>query len=89
MHDHFDQSQQPNSAMNQSKFVAIPCNLLKARPEKIAPASGFPSHWLINWREVFKPIIKRSDCNRVIDQICIFSIGQELAYNGGLCGGIY
>ena len=27
---------------------------------------GFDSHWLKNWRESFKPIIKRSNCNHVI-----------------------
>ena len=27
---------------------------------------GFASHWLKNWRESFKPIIKRSNCNHVI-----------------------
>ena len=27
---------------------------------------GFASHWLKNWRESFKPIIKRSNCNPVI-----------------------
>ena len=27
---------------------------------------SFPSHWLINWRENFKPITKRSNCNREV-----------------------
>ena len=27
---------------------------------------GFPFHCLINWREIFKPITRRSNCNRVI-----------------------
>ena len=27
---------------------------------------GFPSHWLKNWCESFKPITKRSDLNCVI-----------------------
>ena len=55
--------------MNQSKFVAIPCNLLKAREKsrmQVAIGFGFPSHWLINLRDIFKPITKRSNCNRVI-----------------------
>ena len=46
--------------MNQSEFLAMNCNLLSA--EK----SRFPSHWLNNWREIFKPTIKRSNSNRVI-----------------------
>ena len=34
---------------------------------QVAIAFGFPSHWLINWREIIKPItIKHSNCNRVI-----------------------
>ena len=40
-----------NSAMNQSKFIAILCNLLKAREKsrvQVAIGFGFPSHWLIN-----------------------------------------
>ena len=27
---------------------------------------GFASHWLKNWRESFKPIIKRSNSNQII-----------------------
>ena len=27
---------------------------------------GFDSHWLKNWLESFKPIIKRSNCNHVL-----------------------
>ena len=41
-----------NGAMNQSQFLAI--------------GFGFDSHWLKNWRESFKPIIKRSNRNHVI-----------------------
>ena len=55
--------------MNQSKFVAILCNLLKAREKlraQVAIDFGFPFHWLTNWREIFKPITKRSNCNCVI-----------------------
>ena len=47
--------------MNQSKLVAILYNLLL-----VGFAFPCPSHWLINWREIFKPITKRSNCNRVI-----------------------
>ena len=53
-----------DSAMNQSQFLAITCNSLKAR-EKLrlqgAIGFGFASHWLKNWRESFKPITKRSN----------------------------
>ena len=57
------------SAMNQSQFLAIICNLLKAREKSRlhgAIGFGFASHWLKNWRESFKPIIKRSNRNHVI-----------------------
>ena len=33
---------------------------------QVAIGFGFPSHWLINWREIFGPIIKRSNCNHEI-----------------------
>ena len=58
-----------NSVMNQSEFLAITCNLLNAREESRVQGAigfGFASHWLKNWREVFKPITKRSNRNRVI-----------------------
>ena len=57
------------SAMNQSQFLAIICNLLKAREKSRlhgAIGFGFASHRLKNWRESFKPIIKRSNRNHVI-----------------------
>ena len=57
------------SAMNQSQFLAITCNSLKAREESRVHAAigfGFASHWLKNWRESFKPITKRSNCDHVI-----------------------
>ena len=57
------------SAMNQSQFLAITCNSLKAREKsRVHGAIGFPcdSHWLKNWRESFKPITKRSNRNHVI-----------------------
>ena len=60
-----------NSAMNQSQFLAIISNLLKAREKSrihgaIGFGFGFASHWLKNWRESFKPNIKRRIRNHVI-----------------------
>ena len=60
-----------NSATNQSQFLAITCNSLEAREKSrvhgaIGFGFGFASHWLKNWRESFKPIIKRSNRNCVI-----------------------
>ena len=57
------------SAMNQSEFLAITCNSLKAREKSRvngANGSDFASHWLENWRESFKPITKGSNRNDVI-----------------------
>ena len=58
-----------DSAMNQSQFLAITCNSLKAREKSRvqgAIAFGFASHWLKNWRESLKPITKRRNRNHVI-----------------------
>ena len=58
-----------NSTMNQSKFVAIPCNLLKAREKsrlQVAIGFGFSFHLLTNRRKTFKPVTKRCNWNRVI-----------------------
>ena len=58
-----------NSALNQSQFLAITCNLLKAREKSRvlgAIGFGFASHWLKSWRKCFKLIIKRSNRNHVI-----------------------
>ena len=47
-----------NSAMNQSQFLAITCNLLEAREKSRvhgAVGFGFASPWLKNWHESFKP----------------------------------
>ena len=58
-----------SSAMNQSQFLAIISNLLKAREKSRihgAIGFGFASHWLKNWRDSFKPITKRSNRNHVI-----------------------
>ena len=55
--------------MNQSQFLAITCNLLKTQEKSCVHGAigfGFASHWLKNWRESFKPITKRSNCNHVI-----------------------
>ena len=58
-----------DSSMNQSQFLAITCNSLEAREESRAHGAigfGFDSHWLKNWRESFKSIIKRGNRNHVI-----------------------
>mgnify|MGYP007094272054 CR=1 FL=1 len=55
--------------MNQSQFLAIICNSLKAREKsrvRGAIGFGFTSHWLKNWRESFQPITKSGNRNRVI-----------------------
>ena len=55
--------------MNQSQFLAIICNSLKAREKwrvHGAIGFGFAFHRLKNWRESFKPITKRGDRNHVI-----------------------
>ena len=60
-----------DSAINQSQFLAVACNSLKAREKSRvhmhgAIGFGFASHWLKNWCESFKPITKRSNRNHVI-----------------------
>ena len=58
-----------NSVMNQSQFLAITSNSLKAREKSRVHGAigfGFASHWLNNWRESFKPITRRSNRNHVI-----------------------
>ena len=55
--------------MNQSEFLAITSYLLKAREKPCVQGAigfGFASHWLKNWREIFEPITKRSNHDRVI-----------------------
>ena len=57
------------STMNQSQFLAITCNLIKAWERSRVHgviAFGFDSHWLKNSRKSFKPITKRSNRNHVI-----------------------
>ena len=58
-----------DSATNQSQFLVITCNSLKAREKSRVHGGtgfGFASHWLKNWRDSFKPITKRSNRNHVI-----------------------
>ena len=58
-----------DSAMNQSQFLAITYNSLKAREKSRVHGAigfGFASHWLKNWRESFKPITNRSNRKHVI-----------------------
>ena len=58
-----------DSAMNQSQFLAITRNSLRAREKSRVHGAigfGFTSHWLKNWRQSFKPITKRSNRNHVI-----------------------
>ena len=56
-----------DSAINQSEFLAVTCNSLKAREKSHgAIGFGFASHWLKNWCESLKPITKRSNRNDVI-----------------------
>ena len=48
--------------MNQSECLAITCNLLKARERSRAlGAIGF-SHWVKNWRAIFKKRLKKTEC---------------------------
>ena len=53
--------------MNQSQLLAITLNLLKAQEKsRVHGPIGFASHWLKNWREYYKPIIKRSNRNHSV-----------------------
>ena len=55
--------------MNQSEYLAITCNLLKAREKSHVQGAigfGFAFNWLKKLRETFKPITKLSNHNRVI-----------------------
>ena len=59
-----------DSAMNQSQFLAIICNSLKAREKSRVHGAigfGFASHGLKHWCQSFKPITKLSNRNHVID----------------------
>ena len=58
-----------DSATNQSQFLAITDNSLKAWEKSRVHgviAFGFASHWLKNWRKSFKPISKHCNRNHVI-----------------------
>ena len=45
--------------MNQSQFLGITCNSLRAREKSLVHgAIGFVSRWLKNWRESFTPITR-------------------------------
>ena len=58
-----------DSTINQSQFLAITCDSLKAREKSCVRGAigfGFASHWLKIWHESFEPITKRSNRNHVI-----------------------
>mgnify|MGYP007058674672 CR=1 FL=1 len=62
------------SAMNQSQFLAIICNSLKAREKSRVHGAigfGFASHWLKNSRESFKPVsyIIRSSADQYVSHV--------------------
>ena len=57
-------TREATSPLNQSEFLPIAWNLLKARENSRAQvaigfAFAFASHWLKNWRAIFKPTTKR------------------------------
>ena len=55
--------------MNQSKFLAITCNSLKAQQNSHTRAAigfSFAFHWLENWCEIFDLNAKPSNRNHVI-----------------------
>ena len=61
--------------MNQSEFLTW--NLLKAweqSPAQSAIGFGFASRGLKKWREIFKPINKRRNRNRVITSTFIWKL---------------
>ena len=58
-----------NSAMNQSEFLAIPCNLLEAKEKRSNKVRLILVLLMIGLRKLardFRPITKRSNRNRVI-----------------------
>ena len=58
-----------DSTMNQSQFIAITCNSLKAREKsRVDGVIGFcfASRSLKNWRESYEPVIKHNNHNHVI-----------------------
>ena len=75
-----------NSATSQSQFLAIICNLLKAREKSRVHGAigfGFASHWLKNWRESFERIIMRSYHQHVITFDSHLKTAQEQNANRG------
>ena len=65
--------------MNQSELLAITCNLLKAREKPRAQDTigfGFAPHWPKKRRNIFKPITKRYNLNRVITSHSPLEIGR-------------
>ena len=63
--------------MNQSEFLAVNSKLLKARKKsRVQGALGFGSLfgfafcWLKNWPEIFKPVTKCSNRDRIITFDC-------------------
>ena len=57
-----------NSAMDQSQFPSTACNSFKMREKSLVHGViglGFAFQWLENWRESFRPITNRSNCNDV------------------------
>ena len=58
-----------NITMNQSNFLSITCNSLKAREKsRVHGAIGFVSHWLKTGASLFSQSdwLKRSNCNHVV-----------------------
>ena len=54
--NHYQPNKEKNSAINQSEFLAITCDLLKARGKSRAIVLGFASHWSKKWHETLKRI---------------------------------
>ena len=70
--------------MNQSQFLAMTCNSLKAREKSRVHGAigfGFASRWWKDCRESFKPITKRSNRNHVIT----FDCHSKTALTPGTC----
>ena len=76
-----------DTAENQSQFLAITCNSLKAREKsRVHGANGFDFayRWWKNWRESFKPITKRSNRNHVITFDSHLKIALKIDWVGSL-----
>ena len=60
-----------NSVTNQSKFLTITYNLLKAWEKlHVQGVIDFASHWLKNWFRIFKPALTRHS-NKIIANYCV------------------